>query len=99
MVGELGLGESRVQMVTGQSKPITVSEGKDTRVCWGGPVRAEFDYKRIAGKVHLSPKAVWYYGAAGEEYVNWVPLGASPEFTIKEPKGKEVARAYFPGSC
>lgn len=98
--GELGLGENRVRMSTGLSKPIAVAKDQTKKVCWGGPVRAEFRYLRRTGKVHLSPEHVWYYGAAGELYSNWVPLGASPKFTITDrDSGKEVAQAHFPGTC
>ncbi|MFQ5505492.1 MAG: hypothetical protein ACE5F1_11945 [Planctomycetota bacterium] len=98
--GELGLGESRVKMLTGESRPFEVASAQTRKICWGGPVRAEFDYQRQENKVHLSPKRVWYYGALGERYVDWVPLGASPQFTITDDRtGKEVARAFFPGTC
>ncbi|MHC4077555.1 MAG: hypothetical protein ACYST0_03820 [Planctomycetota bacterium] len=98
--GEIGLGESRVKMATGRSKPIAVPKDQTKKVCWGGPVRAEFAYQRRGEKVHFSPEHVWYFGAAGELYTNWVPLGASPKFTITDDdSGKEVAQAHFPGSC
>lgn len=98
--GEVGLGESRVKMTTGLSKPIAVAKDQTKKVCWGGPVRAEFAYQRRGEKVHFSPDHVWYYGAAGELYANWVPLGASPKFTISDKdSGKEVAQAHFPGTC
>lgn len=100
MNGELGLGKSRVTMKTGKSKPITVAKDQTRQVCWGGPIRAEFDYQRIGGKLHLSPDNVWLYGAAGELYKGWIPLGASPKFTITDDNtGKEVAQAHFPGTC
>ncbi|MHC4514385.1 MAG: hypothetical protein ACYTGW_03490 [Planctomycetota bacterium] len=98
--GEIGLAESRVKMATGRSKPIAVAKDQTKKVCWGGPVRAEFAYQRRGEKVHFSPDHVWYFGAAGELYTNWVPLGASPKFTITDDdSGKEVAQAHFPGSC
>ncbi len=98
--GELGLAESRVKMVTGKSQPLAVAKNQTKKACWGGPVKAEFDYQRQDGKVHLSPAKVWYFGAAGEQYVGWVPLGASPKFTItNSADGKEVAQAHVPGSC
>ncbi len=100
MTGQLGLGASRVTMTTGKSKAITVGPDQTRQVCWGGPVRAEFAYQRGGGKVKLSPDQVWLYGAAGELYTGWVPLGASPKFTITEDEtGKEVAQAHFPGTC
>ena len=100
MTGQLGLGASRVTMTTGKSKAIVVGKDQTKQVCWGGPVQAEFAYRRGGGKVQLSPDQVWLYGAAGELYTGWVPLGASPKFTITEDKtGKEVAQAHFPGTC
>ena len=98
--GELGLGKSRVKMATGRSKEIRIAKDQEQSACWGGPVKAEFSYQRNAGKVHLEPNKVWYYGSTGETYENWVPLGASPKFTIFDTEtGKEVAQAHFPGSC
>lgn len=98
--GEIGLGSNRVKFATGRAKPIAVAKDADTSVGWGGPVRAEFAYRRRGGEVGLSPNEVWYYGAAGEQYVSWVPLGKSPKFTIFNRKtGREIAQAYFPGTC
>lgn len=100
MIGQLGLGKDRVTMETGKSKPIPVPKDATKQVCWGGPVRAEFEYQQAGGKVHLSPEKVWLYGAAGELYTGWVPLGASPKFKIvNDTTGIEVATAEFPGSC
>lgn len=100
VTGKLGLGESRVAMQTGKSKPILVPKDETRQVCWGGPIRAEFEYQRLGDKVHLAPDKVWLYGAAGELYTGWVPLGASPKFTIlDDTTHKEVAQAHFPGSC
>ena len=98
--GEIGLGESRVKFRTGRARPVVVKPEAAISVAWGGPVKAEFAYRREADKLHLSPSAVWYYGAAGEEYYSWLPLGKSPKFTISDKKsGREIAQAYFPGTC
>lgn len=98
--GELGLGQSRVKMSTGRSKEILIGKDQEQAACWGGPVKAEFAYQHSGGKVHLSPKKVWYYGSTGETYENWVPIGASPKFTIFDTDtGQEVAQAHFPGTC
>ena len=70
--GEVGLGESRVKMTGGRSKPIGVAKDQTKKVCWGGPVRAEFAYQRRGDKVHLSPDHVWYYGAAGPALISRV---------------------------
>lgn len=98
--GMLGLGRARVSLGPGRSEPIRVSEGGEQVLEWGGPVDAEFRYSRQGGQVLLSPDEVWYYGAAGEEYFGWTPIGKSPEFTIRErAAGTELEKALFPGSC
>ena len=79
---------------------MTVTANNDTSVGWGGPVKAEFAYKHEDQKVHLSPDRVWYYGDAGEQYHNWIPIGKSPKFTLSNKKtGREIAQAFFPGTC
>lgn len=98
--GSLGLGGSVVTIEPGRMKPITVKAGAEQVVTWGGPALAEFDFHREGGKLEIRPDEVWYYGAAGEEYSDWDPVGKSPEFTVKERKaGTELAKALFPGSC
>ena len=50
---------------------------------------------RVASTVYLNA----CYGAAGEQYSGWNPIGKSPEFTVKEKgSGAELARAVFAGS-
>ncbi|MAG57195.1 MAG: hypothetical protein CMJ83_12955 [Planctomycetes bacterium] len=98
--GELGISSNRMRMKRGRSKPIIVEAKRELAVEWGGPVKAEFDYARQGGKVGLSPDKVWYYGAKGEEYTAFKPLGKSPKFTFTNRKtGREIATAYFPGTC
>ena len=98
--GEIGLAESRVKIRKGRSAPVAVESGKKTDVNWGGPVLAEFAYARRSDKVHLDPNRIWYFGAKGEEYHGWFPNGKSPKIVIKNRKsGREIAQAYFPGSC
>lgn len=98
--GELGLGGNRMKFRRGNSKSVKVVADEPRTLGWGGPVKAEFAYQRQGGKVGLSPDAVWYYGNQGEEYYDFVPLGKSPKFTIANKKtGREIATAYFPGTC
>lgn len=98
--GSIGLGENRVRVAPGRSEPFDVPGGGTREVAWGGPVRAEFEFRRSAGQVDLSPDAVWYYGRAGEEYVGWTPLGKSPRFTLRDKRtGRDIAQAHFPGTC
>ncbi len=98
--GELGIGANRMKFVRGRSKSMTVAADKPLVVGWGGPVKAEFDYQRKGDKVGLSPETVWYYGTQGEQYLAFKPLGKSPKFTFTNKKtGREIATAYFPGTC
>ncbi|MDA1264666.1 MAG: hypothetical protein O2816_06265 [Planctomycetota bacterium] len=97
--GSFGLGKATVQIQPGHSKPMTVvADGKQT-LDWGGPVRAEFAYQRQGSEIAFHPDYVWYYGAAGEQYLGWHPIGKSPEFQVMErDSGAELAKAVFPGS-
>jgi len=96
----IGLGESRVSMSTGRSVSFEVPSGGAKEISWGGPVRAEFAYRQSDEEVELHPDAVWYYGKHGEEYIGWNPIGKSPQFTFRNKKtGREIAQAYFPGTC
>ena len=100
LAGIIGLGENRVTMQGGRSKSFTVPPGGTKELSWGGPVKAEFAYRHSGTQIDLSPEHVWYYGAAGELYAGWTPIGKSPEFTIRNKKtGREIAQAYFPGTC
>lgn len=100
LAGQLGLGKNRVRFERGRSQAFVVTAGETTKLSWGGPVSAEFAYHRVNNELNLSPDQVWYYGEAGEQYTGWFPLGKSPEFTIRNRKtGREIAQAYFPGTC
>ncbi len=94
------LGKSHAQMTTGRSKPISVNPGETASITWGGPVNAEFGYKRGGDKLQIGPQDIKYYGSAGEMYSNFMPLGSSPRFAIKEKAtGDVLVNAVFPGNC
>lgn len=94
------LGKSHADMKTGRSKPISVKAGATATVTWGGPVNAEFAYARSGGEVNIGPNDIMYYGSAGEQYSNFMPLGSSPRFAIKEKStGDVLVNAVFPGNC
>ena len=98
--GHIGLGENRMQFRSGRARTLEINEGETTTFGWGGPVRAEFDYQRQGDQLVLSPEQVRYYGKAGEEYHSFFPRGESPKFTVRNLKtGREIAEAYFPGTC
>ena len=97
--GRFGLGKAVVDVQPGAAKPLSVAADGTTTLDWGGPVRAEFAFQRQGGEIAFHPDYVWYYGAAGEQYSGWNPIGKSPEFTVKEKgSGAELARAVFAGS-
>ena len=94
------LGKSHAEMTVGNSKPITVTAGQTATLNWGGPANAKFGYKRGGGKLQIAPGDIKYYGSAGELYSNFMPLGSSPQFAIKEKAtGEVLVNAVFPGNC
>lgn len=97
--GSFGLGRARVWVTRGDAESLVVPAGGRVELDWGGPVRAEFAYRRRGDELAFHPDHVWYYGAAGERYVGWQPIGESPEFRVLEREsGTELAKAVFPGS-
>lgn len=98
--GVLGLGEHRVQIVSGRMKPLKLPANSETALDWGGPIASEFQFARVGGQVQFSPDQIWYYGSAGEQYVGWNPIGKSPEFKITDANsGAVLDVAILPGSC
>ncbi|MFT7486830.1 MAG: hypothetical protein ACI9F9_002686 [Candidatus Paceibacteria bacterium] len=94
------LGKSHADMTTGNSKPVSVEAGKTATLSWGGPVNAKFGYKRGGDELQIAPGDILYYGSAGEVYSNFMPLGSSPRFAIKEKAtGDVLVNAVFPGNC
>ncbi len=97
--GAFGLGTATVRVEPGSAKPLVVPANGRLALDWGGPVRAEFAFQREGDKVAFHPDYVWYYGAAGEQYLGWAPIGKSPTFTVSEKDtGDELVTAVFPGS-
>lgn len=98
--GQVGLGQGHADLSTGRFEPVAVTAGEETRVSWGGPVDVEFDYHRQGDQIVIAPNDLYYYGRAGEEYWNFMPLGESPEFTIKDREtGEVLVHTKFPGNC
>jgi len=101
--GKLGLGDNVVRFRAGRAKHLTVAAGGRTVIEAGGPLQAEFAYRRAGGEVVFTPDTLHYYGRAGEEYVAWKPFGKSPEFTVtdarpdKEGVSRQIAKAIFTG--
>lgn len=98
--GQVVLGEAKAELRTGRAKPIEVAANEKQVVAWGGPVAAEFAFQRQGDKVQLAPREIWYYGRLGEQYFDFMPLGTSPEFAIKDKtSGAVLVWARFPGNC
>lgn len=98
--GRLVLGESRATVRAGHSKPMVVAPNATLEVAWGGPVTAEFAAQRDGDQIGFTPWDIWYYGRLGEEYVDFMPLGASPTFAIKPRTAPEpILWVKFPGNC
>ncbi len=98
--GVVALGKGHAELRTGRMKTLKVEAGQTTTPSWGGPVQAEFLYHRSGGKIKIGPREIWYYGRSGEEYSNFMPLGTSPTFTIKDKQtGEVLVDAKFPGNC
>lgn len=97
--GQLASGDNRVTIDAGRMKRIEVAANESTVLEWGGPIRGEFTYAQAGSTYTFSPSDVWYYGGAGEQYVNWTPLGASPKFVIVDSSNRaELVSGVFPGS-
>ena len=98
--GRLVLGESSATVRAGHSKPMVVAPDATLAVAWGGPVTAEFAAQRDGDQIGFTPWDIWYYGRLGEEYVDFMPLGASPTFAIKPRTAPEpILWVKFPGNC
>ena len=100
LYGQIGLGDSRATVRTGRAKAFSVAANARQSIAWGGPVQAEFAFKREGSTVSFTPWDIWYYGRLGEEYSNFLPLGKTPDFVIKEKNtGEQLVIAKFPGNC
>ena len=92
----LGLGDARVEVLEGRMRPIGVTATADTTLAWGGH-QGRVRVRARGRRGRLDPNRVWWYGAAGEEYRGWAPIGKSPEFTIKERKLGTRLKKALPG--
>jgi hypothetical protein len=98
--GRIGLGEATVEVRPGRARPFEIAPGAELVPVWGGPVEAEFRYRRAGGELAISPDEVRFFGSLGEEYTGWAPRGDSPEFRVSERElGTELTKGIFPGSC
>lgn len=100
VTASLGLGDARVQVDPARMRSVKVEGDATSKVRWGSPMRATFDYDRSGGELTFEPNRVHYLGAGGEEWVGWNPIGKSPTFQVKEKEtGEVLVDVVFPGSC
>jgi hypothetical protein len=95
--GVIGTGNEKAQITPGRMAPFTVKAGETTAPAWGGPLHSEFTYSNTDGELVILPD-LRFFGRSGEEYVRWVPDGASPTFHILDKKTKEELAVGWFGS-
>jgi len=92
-------GDESVSIRAGRMHPIRVEADAKVTVAWGGPLRAEFEYRVENDKIIVDPGVV-FYGQAGEEYFAFRPCAKSPQLRILDREtGATVQAGSFGGSC
>jgi hypothetical protein len=81
-----------VRIGAGKMKPLEVRAGAETSLEWGAPVVAEFTFGREGEAVKIEPSSLHYYGRAGEEYVEFLPQGASPKFLVYDERTEKLLK-------
>ena len=98
--GEVVKGKSSAQLTAGRIGDLVVAADGTTELAWGGPVQAEVAYVRRGNELSIAPEDVTYFGRAGEAYSNFMPLGSSPAFQVKDRvSGEVLVDMVFPGNC
>jgi hypothetical protein len=97
--GQVAKANETVQIAVGRSEPIEVAANAEATLNWGGAVTAEFDFARQGGDISIQPTALKFYGRAGEEYLGFVPQGASPKFLVYDATGKKLLKTGRFGTC
>lgn len=98
--GQVVLGKGVATLAGGRMDSLSVGASGETTPTWGGPVEAEVVAFRQGGQVVFMPNEIYYYGGAGEEYSQFMPLGSSPEFALIDANtGDVLVNATFPGNC
>lgn len=96
--GFVAQGAETVQMRGGKMSPLQVKPGGTRTVEWGGPLVAEFDYRKDGEEIIVQPN-VAFYGRMGEEYHTFAPNAKSPKIIVTDKRTrKEVASGRF-GGC
>lgn len=97
--GLITKGSNSVRIRQGKMSPVRVETDKVTKLKWGAKVTAEFTHSVDGKDVKIEPNAVHYYGAAGEEYYDFVPNAKSPKFFVYDKAShKQLGKGIF-GMC
>lgn len=81
-----------VTIKAGKMAAIEVKASGTTAPEWGGPLVAELSFTRDGEAVKVAPTAVNFYGRGGEEYVDFLPKGASPKFLVYDERTEKLLK-------
>lgn len=99
VAGLITKGNNTARIRQGKMRPVRVEADKPTKLAWGARVTAEFTHAVDGRDVKIEPSAVHYYGAAGEEYYDFVPGAKSPKFLVYDKTThKQLGKGIF-GMC
>lgn len=88
-------GSEKVKIRRGDMRSITVKNGVDRVVEWGGPLSMEFDHFRNSPE-EVTVNLPSFYGKSKEEYYDFYPGGKSPSIIVTDKaSGKEVWSGKF----
>lgn len=76
----------------GKMQSIRVDKDKAVALDWGGPIEADFTFSHSGETVKIEPTSLHYYGRAGEEYVDFLPQGASPKFLVYDERTEKLLK-------
>jgi hypothetical protein len=97
--GQASSGVETVRIGGGRMNGVAVKSGETTALDWGGPLVAEFAFAREGEVVKIEPAALHFFGAAGEEYLEFLPQGASPKFNVFDAKSQKLLKSGRFGGC
>ena len=90
--GLIGKQNETVQVKQGKMSALDVQANRVTTQKWGGPVMADFTFGHSGENVTIEPRALAYYGQAGEEYHNFQPMAKSPKFFVYDERTEKLLK-------
>jgi hypothetical protein len=88
-----------VRIGAGKCQAIEVTTGQEATLDWGSDVVAEFNYSVVNGEITIQPNALRFFGRAGEEYLEFLPEGASPKFGVHDAATGKLLKTGRFGGC